>query len=142
MEKGAAELVREIIEAFNRADVDGVLARFDRGFEWRTLADTPAAGTYTGHAQVRRYIEDWLATFDDLRMDAGEVLEQGERVVVAVHGYGRGSASGIEVDTRYCQVWTVRDGAAVRMEEHESWDQALTAVRAAHSPPADPYPHS
>src|SRR5918992_6121922 len=64
------QLVHEIVEALNRGDVDGMLARMDPDFEWRPLESSPAAGgAYRGHEQVRRYVEDWLATFDDLRLE-------------------------------------------------------------------------
>jgi ketosteroid isomerase-like protein len=123
------QLVHEIIEALNRGDVDGMLARMHPDFEWRPLESSPAAGgVYRGHEQVRRYVEDWLGTFDDLRLDLEEPMEVGNRVVAVVHGHGRGRASGLQLANHFCQVWTVRDGAAVGMEEYATREQALAEV--------------
>jgi ketosteroid isomerase-like protein len=123
------QLVHGIIEALNRGDVDGMLERMHPDFEWRPLESSPAAGgVYRGHEQVRRYVEDWLGTFDDLRLDLEDPTEVADRVVAVVHGHGRGRASGLELDNRFCQVWTVRDGAAVGMEEYASREQALAEV--------------
>jgi ketosteroid isomerase-like protein len=123
------QLVREIVEALNRGDVDGMLERMHPDFEWRPLETSPVAGgVYRGHEQVRRYVEDWLGTFDDLRLDLEDPAEVADRVVVMVHGHGRGRASGLQLDTRFCQVWTVRGGTAVAMEEYATREQALAEV--------------
>jgi ketosteroid isomerase-like protein len=123
------QLVCEIIDALNRGDVDGMLERMHPDFEWRPLESSPVGGgVYRGHDQVRRYVEDWLSTFDDLRIDLGEPAEVADRVVAAVHGRGRGRASGVELDTRFCQVWTVSGGAAVAIEEYATRELALAEL--------------
>ena len=127
--QAGVKLVREIIEALNRGDVGGMLARMDRDFEWRPLEASPAAGgVYRGHEQVRRYVEDWLTTFDNLRLDLEEPTGVADRVIAVVHGHGRGRASGLQLDTRFCQVWTVRGGTAVGMEEYATRELALAEV--------------
>jgi ketosteroid isomerase-like protein len=122
------ELVREIIEALNRGDVDGMLARMHPEFEWRPLAASPVARVYRGREQVRGYIEDWLSTFAVIRLDLEDPTEVADRVVAVVHGRARGRASGLELDTRYCQVWTVRCGAAVGMEEFPTCEEGLAVM--------------
>jgi ketosteroid isomerase-like protein len=123
------ELVRGIIDALNRGDVDGMLARMDPDFEWTPLEESPVARVYRGREQVRRYIEDWLSTIESTRLELEDPTEVGDRVVAAVRGHGRGRASGLEVDTRFCQVWTVRGGTAVRMEEYATREDGLAALR-------------
>jgi ketosteroid isomerase-like protein len=127
--QAGVELVRGIIEALNRADLDGMLARMHPDFEWRPLEASPVARVYRGREQVRHYVEDWLSTFESLRLELEEATEAAERVVAVVRGHGRGRASGLELDNRFCQVWTVRDGTAVAMEEHATRAQALAALR-------------
>ena len=129
MQAGNAEVVREIIDALNSGDVDGVLAGMDPDFEWRPLEDSPIAGTYRGHEQVRRYVEDWLSTFDIVRVEPEEVSEVDDHVVVVVRGHGRGRASGVELHSRFCQVWTLRGGRAVRMQEYPTREVGLAALR-------------
>src|SRR5215210_9077873 len=106
----SSELVSQIVEALNRGDVDGMLARMHPDFEWTPLEASPVAQVSRGHDQVRRYVEDWLGTFDSLRLELEDLTESGDRVVAMVDGRGRGRGSGLEIDTRFCQVWTVRDG--------------------------------
>ena len=123
------ELVRDVIEALNRGDVDAMLARMDPGFEWTPLEASPVARVYRGREQVRRYVEDWLGTFDELRLDLEDPTETADRVIAPVHAHGRGRASGLALNTRFCQVWTVRDGAAIAMQEHPTREQALAHLR-------------
>jgi ketosteroid isomerase-like protein len=128
MEPGNAEVVREIIDALNEGNVDGVLAGMDPDFEWQPLETSPAAGTYRGHEQVRGYVEDWLKTFDIVRLDPEELSEVDDHVVVVVRGHGRGRASGVELHSRFCQVWTLRGGTAVRMKEYPTREEGLAAL--------------
>lgn len=129
MQPGSVELVREIIDALNRGDVEAMLARMDPDFEWTPLEDSPVSRDYRGHEHVRRYVEDWLSTFDNLRLELGEPSAVGDHVVVVVRGHGRGRASGVQLYSRFCQVWTLRRGRAVRMEEYATRDQGLAALR-------------
>lgn len=122
------ELVRGIIEALNRGDVDGMLTRMHRDFEWRPLESSPVARVYHGHEHVRRYVEDWLSTFDGVRLDLENPEDIAGCVVADIHGHGRGRASGLEIETRFCQVWTLRSGTAVRMDEYATREQALIAL--------------
>ena len=87
---------------------------------------------YRGHARVRRYVEDWLTTFDNLRLDLEEPTEVADRVIAVVHGHGRGRASGLQLDTRFCQVWSVRGGTAIGMEEFATREQALAVLHSRH----------
>jgi ketosteroid isomerase-like protein len=121
--------VLAIIEALNRGDVDAMLARMDPDFEWRPLEASPMDRVYRGRDQVRRYVEDWLCTFEGLRIDLEDLTEVGDHVVAVVRGYARGRASGLALDTRFCQVWTVGDTVALRVQEYATREEGLAAVR-------------
>jgi ketosteroid isomerase-like protein len=122
------ELVREIIDAFNRGDVDAMLARMHPDFEWRPLQASPVARVYRGHAEVRSYVEDWRGTLESVRIRLEDAKEVSGRVVAVVSGSGRGRASGLALDSRFCQVWTVRRGKAIAMEEHATPDAAHASL--------------
>ena len=124
----SVELVRGIVDALNRGDIDGMLAGMHADFEWTPLESSPVARVYRGHDQVRHYVEDWRATFESLRLELEDLAEVADRVVVVVQGHGRGRASGLQLDSRFCQVWTVRDGTALAMEEYATREQALAVL--------------
>jgi ketosteroid isomerase-like protein len=79
---------------------------------------------------VRRYVDDWRSTMEHLRLEVEDVTEVGDQVVAVVRGRGRGRGSGLELDSRFCQVWTVRAGTALGMEEFATREQGLAALRA------------
>ena len=125
------ELVRQIVGALSRGDLDGMLALMDPAFEWTPLEASPVARVYRGHEQVRHYVEDWLSTFESVRLELEDPAQVGDRVVAVVNGRARGRGSGLEIENRFCQVWTVRDGVAVAMEEHPTREHALAALGSA-----------
>lgn len=123
------DLVRDIIESLNRGDVEGMLARMHPDFEWTPLEASPVARVCRGREEVRRYVEDWLGTFDGLRLELEDPTEVSGRVVAPVRGHARGRGSGLALDTRFCQVWTVCEGSATAMTEYATREQALAALR-------------
>ena len=129
MQSRNADIVREMLDALNRGDVDGVLAHMDRDFEWTPLEQSPAMGSHRGHERVRHYMEDWLGTFDMLRIEIEEIQEHDDLVVAVVVSHGRGKRSGVQLHNRFCQVWTLRDGMATSMEEHTTREAGLAAIR-------------
>jgi ketosteroid isomerase-like protein len=124
------ESVRDAIDAINRGDVDGFLACTDADFEWQALERSPLAGTYRGREAVRAYVEEWLNTFGDVRLDIEEVEEVNAHVLVVVHASGWGKASGVEVTNRFCQLWTVSAGVPTQMREYPTRADALAAAEA------------
>jgi ketosteroid isomerase-like protein len=126
----ALELVHTIVAALNRGDVDAMLAHMHPDFEWKPLEASPVARVCRGREQVRGYVEDWLSTFEGLRLELEDTSEVADQVVVMVRGHGRGRASGLQLDTRFCQVWTVRSGAAIAMEEYATREEALAHLHA------------
>jgi ketosteroid isomerase-like protein len=126
--QSSVQLVCAILAALNRGDVDGMLAHMDPQFEWRPLETSPVARVYQGHEDVRRYVEDWLGTFEGLRLDVEDLSEVADRVVAVVRGHGRGRGSGLQLDNRFCQVWTVSRGTAIAMEEHATRELAVSRL--------------
>ncbi|MFL5974723.1 MAG: nuclear transport factor 2 family protein [Solirubrobacterales bacterium] len=79
-----------------------------------------------GEQALRRYYVDWSATLDDVRADVdGVLLEDGERVAVAVRNEGRGRTSGVPVQGRYYVACLVRDGRIVAAREYATAKEAV-----------------
>jgi ketosteroid isomerase-like protein len=56
------------------------------------------------------------------------MIDAGDTVVVLMHQRGRGKGSGIEVEGRHGQTWTLKDGKIVRHAQYRDLDQALEAT--------------
>jgi ketosteroid isomerase-like protein len=124
MSQENVEIVRRMLGAYVAGDLEKGLADADREIVWNPVEETPRQG----HDAVRENLRRWETEWEDLRTVPEEFLDAGERVVVTVHLAGRGRGSGIDVDARHYQVWTIHDGKAVRMDEFTDRSDALEAV--------------
>ena len=129
MSQENVEIVRRGYEAFNRGDIDGVVELLAPGFEYVASGLVPGVGgVYRGSEGLRGFVETFWAEFDDPRIEVHELIDAGERVVASTTMRGHGRQSGAETSWAVCQVWTMRDGTAVRGQGFPSRDEALEAV--------------
>ena len=88
----------------------------------------PGQQIYPGAEGARQFLAQWAAAWDDWEMEAEDYIDAGDRVVVIINQRGRSKATGIPVDMRFAQVWTLRDGQAIRMQMFASVEEALEAA--------------
>jgi ketosteroid isomerase-like protein len=122
------ELVREGYEAWNRGDRQWVLEQMSPDFEWITPPDDPDPGTHAGHEGVVDFWDQWREIFGLLKFDIEELVDADDRVVAVVRRLGIGNLSRVQVQERVIQVFTFREGKAVRCEEFYDRDEALASV--------------
>jgi ketosteroid isomerase-like protein len=76
---------------------------------------------------VRSFFDDFLDTFESVRVEPDEFIDAGDHVVVPQTGYIRGR-DGIEATARVSLVWTFRDGSIVRLCLYQERAEALEAA--------------
>ena len=59
---------------------------------------------------------------------SSDVIDCGDDVVAFVRYRGRGTESGVEVEASMANVWTIRDGKAIRLRQFLDRGKALEAV--------------
>jgi ketosteroid isomerase-like protein len=125
-----AEVVRAQFAAFEDG-LDRVAEFWHPEVEWRAVEGAADdVGVMKGHDALRRYYDDWIDMFDQLRAEVEEVIfEAGDRVAVVVHNSGRGRVSGVRTEGRYYVTCTVREGKIVSGREYETREQALGAMQ-------------
>jgi ketosteroid isomerase-like protein len=115
-----AELLRGLYGRWARGDFDAGADLFAPDIEFITsegFPDTPAPGSDLN--RVARWRDEFLASFQELRIEALEVEPIGERVLVRVRQLGRFRTTGIDVDVTYFQLWSLSGGRAVRFQVFE-----------------------
>jgi ketosteroid isomerase-like protein len=124
------EVVRRGVEALNARDLDRHYVEFfDPAVEWRTSAEDPDASVYQGLGAYKRYLEQWLDSFDGLQADVEECIAAGpDRVFTWIRYTGRGRESGVPADWHLAIIFTIRDSKIVRGEEYFDRAEALDAV--------------
>jgi ketosteroid isomerase-like protein len=123
------ELVRVALEAFNVAGLDEVEDRLHPDFETTTpssLAVEP--DTYRGPEGVRRWMDAWGDTMDEIRFEVDELVDAGDRVVAVCRLVARSRTTRLEFEQDVAMVWTLRDGRAARLDPYATREEALRAV--------------
>jgi ketosteroid isomerase-like protein len=124
------ETVRDSWRALADGGLDALTEFWDPEIDWRAIEGAPDdVGEMRGREAVRRYLQDWVDTFDGLTVVAEELLElNDQRVVAVIRVSGRAKLSGIETELRLAVVYSLRDGKIVPGREYIDREQALEAV--------------
>ena len=114
----------ELVRRFAVAEIDEGWADADPDIVWNPIDETPVQGIDAAVASLAR----WQAEWDEYDVFHEEFVDAGDRVVVATLLRARGRGSGIKVEARFYDVYTVLDGKIVRMDEFTSRAEAFEAV--------------
>jgi ketosteroid isomerase-like protein len=112
----AIQMLKDIASAFDRHDLDGIMARFadDAVFEGPRGPDK--WGTrFIGRDQVRDAFAARFAGIPDIRYQEDEHFVDGDRGASEWTLSGT-TTEGLRVEVRGCDLWTLRDGKVVRKD--------------------------
>ena len=121
------------VEAYNRRDLDAVVAGWDPEFEYRPASNVVEGGLaepcYRGVESYRKYVagtsEAWGA---DIEVVPLELIDLGDRIVMLADTPMRAQASGVALTEAFALVWTLEDGRVIRAQEYFDHAEALRAV--------------
>jgi ketosteroid isomerase-like protein len=130
MPREAAEVVRRILDAFPRRDLDAILELFHEEAEIHPgIAGAVEGVVYRGPDGTR----DWLRHIDDgwrqfsFEIDETRDIGQG-RVLTLGHFHAVGRESGVPVDQPYGGLFTVKNGKVTAYWGFRSQQDALEAA--------------
>jgi uncharacterized protein len=128
MSEENVEIVRRIADGFNRGD-PAVLRWVDPEVEVEFKAQPLGGkGEGRGHEDLLNMLAVFWDYFDEPHMEIEECIESGDGVVIGVRAFGRGKASGVEVNMRLGQVVALREGKVVRWRVFNTMAEALEAA--------------
>jgi ketosteroid isomerase-like protein len=134
MSQENVEIVRQATDAYNRGAFEEAIVWMDPEIEWdMSRTEVPDPGVYRGFDGLRTFQSSWDESWASVELEPQEFIEAGDQVVSVVRQLGRGRLSGAEVEQRFAQLWTLRDGKIVRMEMHPTREAALKAAGAGRS---------
>jgi ketosteroid isomerase-like protein len=126
MSQANVEIVRRLVDAFNRDDVEGVVAAFDETCELDEppeMPDSPARG-FRGHDGIREWMAN-LRAIGAVHFKPQSFRTRGDVVLSEWAASGRGQASGAAFEWTTFAVLHLRDGKVVRAQAFLNEDQAL-----------------
>jgi ketosteroid isomerase-like protein len=128
----AVEAIKGSYEALNRRDIDGTMAVLDPDAKWVEHSELPEAGSYEGRETIRDFLVKYLESWDEFEQQIEEVHAEQDCVLLFIRLTASGRGSGIDVQSRYAHLWSVREGRGVRVDAYYDRDSALAALQAAH----------
>ena len=131
MSKENVALVREIVDALNRQDLDAAmgLAAPDAVYDL-SRTESPMRGVYRGLDEVRRVAEEFYEPWSSMNYEARELIEVGDHVVMPYTSRFVGR-HGVELTADATWVFTLRGGAFTRLALYQTLDDAMEAARSA-----------
>ena len=81
-----------------------------------------------GLDSANRWLAEWADAFESWSIEVEEVFDAGDQVVTFVRQHAKTRQGGPEVEMRFAQVWTFREGLVARMEMYADRAEALAAA--------------
>ena len=124
MSKENVEGVRRAFDAYLGGDIEEALASLDPEIVFEPAHEGPVRG----RDAVRASLERWQAPWAGHELIFEEAIDAGDYVIQPILFRGRERGSGIEVESRFYEVFTIQDGRAVRWQEFSDRSEALESA--------------
>lgn len=121
------ELTRSAFAAANEGDFDALMECL--GPESVFDVSSWGFGTYQGRRAIRRFLEDWIGSFDEYEREAEEMLDLGNGIIYAAavtRGVPAGRREHIRLPGASVFVWT--DGMIARVINYRDLEEARAAA--------------
>jgi hypothetical protein len=119
-------LTRRLVGAASIADLDAVLNLCGETTLWDV--HPWGLGTHHGPASIRRFLEAWIGSFDEYRIEIEEVVDLGSGVVLAVVTQYASAARGAQLQLHSATVLVWTDGVAQRVTHYRDIDEGRAAA--------------
>jgi ketosteroid isomerase-like protein len=129
MSQENVEIVRRAFASFNRRDLAGAVAVFERDAEWVPYLAALEEEIYRGRDDIERMWREVLRDVPDFQIEFVEVVaDSPDTVVLKVEFRGMGKASGADIRTSVYQAASFRAGKVTRVQGFRTAAEALEAV--------------
>ena len=119
------EIARRTFEAYARGDAAAALDAIDPDVVY-DLTELGAGGeVYRGHLGLQAGLRTWIGAWEGYAARLEQVIDAGDKAVVVFTERGRGKGSGLEIEHRIYDVWTLRQGRVVHIRSHLDRRRAL-----------------
>ena len=124
------ELVQALTDAVNRPHIDAAAALLAPDVVWEENPEFPGLReVYHGRAGVRAWWEEILEAVENLHLEVEKLTELGDdRVFGEFFLTARGKGSGVPLEQRVWNVFSVADGKIIRRQVFWTRDDALKAA--------------
>lgn len=123
------ELVKVLMDAINRRDIDTLAGMTTPDFEWFPVFAARVEGdVYRGREGIEAFLGEVDETWEEFRPVPEEYRDLGDRVLALGRLRTRGRASGVPSDSPWGGVYDLRDGKVSRIRTYLDRDEASRAA--------------
>jgi len=125
-----AELLRDAYDALGRRDFEVLSGLADPGFEMDLTDRVLNPATYRGAEGLARFLQEVDELWASMDLTVEQVLERDDEALAILRVKLQGRGSGVQLNDRIAQWWTLRDGKLVGMRLYQDADAALAEFEA------------
>jgi ketosteroid isomerase-like protein len=123
------EIVRTLIDAANRGDLDAWAGFLCPAVAWESLPLVGFRDVYRGRAEAREWVEQLIEDFEEVHLEIEEITAlSDDRVFFGYTQIGRGRGSGLLGELRGWAILWLADGLITRRQVFWTGDEALEAA--------------
>jgi ketosteroid isomerase-like protein len=128
MRRALVETLRRGYDALWReGDLDAAVRGLGPDFEW-VVPGHPEGELRRGPDAVKEFFAEWLEPWEDYDIDYDLRPVGDDRVLAMCTMRGRGRQSHAEVEMRFAQLWSFKDGRPVRMVFYQDAAKAMAVA--------------
>jgi ketosteroid isomerase-like protein len=121
-------VVHLALHALADFDHEQATAHFAPDAEWHNTSAFPGPRVCVGPDAILDFWKALGEGFSEQGREIEQVWEAGDLVVIGVHQWGSGRASGVPFDVRFAAIFEVVGQRIVRVDIHGDYAKALEAV--------------
>jgi ketosteroid isomerase-like protein len=123
-----AQVVRDLVDAYNARDLDALVRLFADDVVWHTSPSFLWPGPYRGRDAVRSLFEHWWQGWSTGRVDIREEADAGDCAMLSADVHGRSAGSGEDVHVLLNWVVELRDGRVALVRGFDAVEEARAAL--------------
>lgn len=126
--RSTLQTVQAVYAAISRGDLPGMLAAMDERMEWNEPASLPYTSQVGPDAIAEKIFAKAFKDVEGLTITPTEFIDGGDTIVALGRYGGRGSRTGIVIDTPFAHIWRLRDGKLVYFRTYTDTKHWLDAL--------------
>jgi hypothetical protein len=131
-EQQTVQVVQQAYAAFQRGDIDGVIALLAEDIDWLVPgwpADLPMGGQRKGKAEVKRFFREVAESWNFEGFEPRQLVAQGETVVALGYYSGTSKAGARRFGAEWAHAFTIRNGKIGKFREYTDTANLLEALK-------------
>lgn len=124
-------IVRDLVDAWNRQDAEGILALVDPDVEYVNFPTAVEPGTRRGHDELATVVRKQWEGLPDARQEIDRVHDRGDVIITESHVSRVMPGSDARISAPFLISWKFRDGRIIRIEALGNGTAFPAALKAA-----------